>query len=903
MANIDFSVPFSLSNLPNIDHFVAREQELASIHNSLGADGSDRIVVLQGLGGVGKSQLAAAYAKQHKDSYSAIFWLNIKNEDALRQSFAKIARQILKEHPSATQLSNVDMEKLDDVIEAVKSWISLDNNTQWLMIYDDYDKPELPGNTDLAEIDIHKFLPRAGQGSIIITTRSSQVNIGHSINITTLQNVRDSLEILSSTSRREGLLNGENLADFMRMVLTILDSDATVLANELNGHPFALATAGAYLGQMAISLSDYLRLYKASWAKLQNSSPELTSSDDQILYSTFQVSLDHVEQQNGLSAKLLRLWAYFDNQDLWFELLQRSGDFEVPDWIQELTKDDSTFSNAVQVLSDHKLVEADTSSNEQDKPRGYSIHRCVHSWTIHILNQEWDPNLAKVAVQFVGSYDQGEGAVQPWATQQRLLQHAARCSFIVLKGLATENDIESACHNLGTLFASQGKLDTAEDMYKYALKAKEKACGLDHKSTLNTVDSLAVLYARQRNVGAAEEMYEQALRGYEKEYGLDHISTLGAADCLAILYAVQGKLDAAEKMHEQVLRGYEKEYGLDNASTLSAVHELSNFYIKQGKLDAAENVYKRVLESNEKEWGPDHVSTFDITNNLGTIYADQGKLDEAAEMFEKALRGKEKALGPDDESSLNTINNLARLYRAQGRLDAAAEMYERALRGKEKAWGIYHTSTLETIGSLGLVYADQGKQDAAEEMYMLALGGYTTTQTLDDTSSLATINNLGNLKRAQGKFEQAEEAYHQALRGKERTLGPDHPSTLDTVDNLGNLYLAHGKLEAAEDMYHRALAGYDKNFGLSHKSTIGTVASFGALYSFQGRLEEAENMLKLALAEYRKILDLSHPLVLSTINNLGVLYKTKGDVDGEAEINDLYDQAHSIGKYSNAAGA
>jgi hypothetical protein len=195
MANVDFSVPSSLSNLPNVEHFVAREQELASIHNSLGADGSDRIVVLQGLGGVGKSQLAAAHAKQRKDSYSAIFWLNIKNEDALRQSFAKIARQISQEHPSATQLCNVDMENLDNVIDAVKSWISLDNNTQWLMIYDDYDNPELPGNTDLAEVDIHKFIPKAGQGSIIITTRSSRVNIGHSINITKLQNVRDSLEI------------------------------------------------------------------------------------------------------------------------------------------------------------------------------------------------------------------------------------------------------------------------------------------------------------------------------------------------------------------------------------------------------------------------------------------------------------------------------------------------------------------------------------------------------------------------------------------------------------------------------------------------------------------------------------------------------------------------------------
>jgi hypothetical protein len=41
------------------------------------------------IGGIGKTQLTVAYAKRHKDNYSAIFWLNIKDEeDSLKQSFA-----------------------------------------------------------------------------------------------------------------------------------------------------------------------------------------------------------------------------------------------------------------------------------------------------------------------------------------------------------------------------------------------------------------------------------------------------------------------------------------------------------------------------------------------------------------------------------------------------------------------------------------------------------------------------------------------------------------------------------------------------------------------------------------------------------------------------------------------
>ncbi|KAI3326685.1 heterokaryon incompatibility protein-domain-containing protein [Xylariaceae sp. AK1471] len=59
----DFSITFSLSEVPEIQHFVAREGELAEMRRTLSSDGSRRVVVLHGLGGIGKTQLAITYAK------------------------------------------------------------------------------------------------------------------------------------------------------------------------------------------------------------------------------------------------------------------------------------------------------------------------------------------------------------------------------------------------------------------------------------------------------------------------------------------------------------------------------------------------------------------------------------------------------------------------------------------------------------------------------------------------------------------------------------------------------------------------------------------------------------------------------------------------------------------------
>lgn len=105
-----FSVGFSLAEVSETEHFVARQQELEEMHAVLCSEDSDdgrRTVVLHGLGGIGKTQLAVAYAKQHKADYSAVFWLNIKDEDAVKQSYVRMANRIRQHCSAASQLNSV----------------------------------------------------------------------------------------------------------------------------------------------------------------------------------------------------------------------------------------------------------------------------------------------------------------------------------------------------------------------------------------------------------------------------------------------------------------------------------------------------------------------------------------------------------------------------------------------------------------------------------------------------------------------------------------------------------------------------------------------------------------------------------------------------------------------------
>jgi tetratricopeptide (TPR) repeat protein len=73
-------------------------------------------------------------------------------------------------------------------------------------------------------------------------------------------------------------------------------------------------------------------------------------------------------------------------------------------------------------------------------------------------------------------------------------------------------------------------------------------------------------------------MYQRALQGKEKAWGLEHTSTLDTVNNLGNLYTNLGRLDEAEKMYQRALQGKEKAWGPEHTSTLDTVNNLGNLY-------------------------------------------------------------------------------------------------------------------------------------------------------------------------------------------------------------------------------------------------------------------------------------------------------------------------------------
>jgi hypothetical protein len=168
-----------MAGLPVMEHFVQREVEMTQLEkffggNDGGGDGKRRkVFVVYGLGGMGKTQLCVEYARQHKEDFTAVFWLDGSSKDALRQSLAAVSARTTRQGPSSTTLPVPDAHDLDGAIAVLHQWLSLEANTGWLLILDNIDREwqGANGRADPQAYDFKNYLPPADHGNVLITTR------------------------------------------------------------------------------------------------------------------------------------------------------------------------------------------------------------------------------------------------------------------------------------------------------------------------------------------------------------------------------------------------------------------------------------------------------------------------------------------------------------------------------------------------------------------------------------------------------------------------------------------------------------------------------------------------------------------------------------------------------------
>jgi hypothetical protein len=189
MGEHKYHIPFSLKGVP-IGKFSDRPKDTAKLERALlprKQERRRRILVIHGMGGAGKTQLAVDFARRHQRSFSSALWIDGSSESSLKQSLAACASRIPVGQVSESSRTYTSDQggDLDAVVKDVLRWFSIPDNSNWMLIVDNVDRDYRRRDKDPEAYDVEKYLPETDHGSILITSRLphlGQLGVGLEVN-------------------------------------------------------------------------------------------------------------------------------------------------------------------------------------------------------------------------------------------------------------------------------------------------------------------------------------------------------------------------------------------------------------------------------------------------------------------------------------------------------------------------------------------------------------------------------------------------------------------------------------------------------------------------------------------------------------------------------------------------
>lgn len=268
------------------------------------------------------------------------------------------------------------------------------------------------------------------------------------------------------------------------------------------------------------------------------------------------------------------------------------------------------------------------------------------------------------------------------------------------------------------------------------------------------------------------------------------------------------QLDDAERAYRKILAALAVLPASASQKSLMAGQYLQLGRVNQlrGRLDEAEDWCRRSLAIWE-ELG-DRQFIAGIYYQLGMVSQDRGRLDEAEDWLRKSLASNEE-FGDRDLMAI-TYHQLGWVAQDRGRLDDAEDWYRRSLAVSEERDN--RSGIASSYHHLGNVAYERERLDDAEEWYRRSLA---VSEELGDRRIMGiTYHQLGQIAQDRGRLDEAEGWYRKNLAIEEED--GDLPGMSQSCAVLGHLAEVQGDIRRGLEWTVRSVTVFDE---FPHPST------------------------------------------------------------------------------------
>ncbi len=808
-----FNVPFSRNPF-----FTDREEVLKRLYATLRTGKITTITqpqAINGMGGIGKTQIAVEYAYRYGKDYNAILFARADSHEVITSEFVNMARLL--------DLAERGEQDQSRIIASVKRWLK--DHTDWLLMLDNVE--------DLEMVD--EFIPAGCSGHVLLTTR-----------VQAFGTLAQGIEI--------DKLNPEDGALFLLRRVKIIDRDASLsqasnadcitaeeISRLMDGLPLALDQAGAYIDQTRYDLSSYMKLYQTHRFELLEQRGNYPSEHPQSVATTLSLAFRNVEEANPAAADLLRFCAFLAPEGIPEEIIVE-GAPDLGPLLSTYIADQLKLDAAIEELRKYSLIRRNPYTKTLD------IHRLIQV----VLKDEMDTFTqelwAERAVRAVNRAFPDATMFVSWQRCERCYHHAQACADLIKRWNMMFPEAIRLLLQAGAYLWQRVYYTQAEPLFQHALYIQEKLLGPDHSDVAHTLTNLAKLYSAQGRYSLAEQFCQRALSIQENALDPEHLEIAESLNELGWLNRAQGKYKQAEPLFLRALSLREKTLGFDHSDVAQTLNDLAWLYYNLGKYAQAQLLHQRALTIRQQVLGLEHPLVASSLNNLAWLYHVQGKYAQAEPLYQQALALREQTLGMDHTDVAQTLDNLARLYVDQEKYAQAESLYKRALAIREQALGSRHPDVALSLHGLASLHFAQKKYIQSERFYQRTLKIRQKVLGSDHPRVAQTLNDLARLYYTQGNYIPAESLLIKALEIRQQALGLDHPDVATSFNDLAELYFMQGKYIQAELYYKRALIIRERVLDAGHPNIAVVLDGYSHLLRQTNRVSEAENLMKRAQA-------------------------------------------------------
>lgn len=695
------TIPHLLTNnIPsNGGRILGRDKELATIATHLAHNLPT--VLVNGIGGIGKTSVAAKYVATFGHTYKHLAWLTVQS--SLVEAFTNDIVLLKSLHIEQDVRQLIETQRLTDAFKLVVHQLNTLENT--LVVLDNAN--------DIADLMDNKNLFDTAKCHYLITSRTQPQEW-----------TIVPIDVLSED---------EAVALFRKIAPSAPDPRGEKVAADPEGENASLSPLGS--GDVALKSLLSKLFYHTLLIELVAKAVENAGFSFQELQTMVETQFIHNEKLNedivptgkhgdNYAAKRAKIeeyiWLIFKNvKDLGNDAKQILRGMAL---LPVATPFDRDFLKIHLALFEVKdivpnlslLVEWGWLEKEQNK--WFKMHPLIGDVVVEHLKV--DAVFAEKYMIYVAKLIYYDNSI-PEHNLFRINENrplAERLNSLFFD--KNTEGVSELLNNLGNLEESFGFYKKSIDFKKRSLQIAEVIFDKNNEVIAIRQNNLGLGYQKLGYFNDADTLLNAALASDLKNFG-ESSHAVNVRQCnLAILYQNMGRFNESIRLAEIVLENTLKNHSKEELFISLVKNILGLTYINLEKYDLSIKFLEESLELNIKNLGENHPNVASIQANLSEPYRRIKQFDKAMSLsktaLEMSLKNFENKQHPDISKMQNILSNI---YADVGKYDEAIALLKMSLASNLKNFGEGHLSIAICQSNLANVYKSMGKDAEAKSLW------------------------------------------------------------------------------------------------------------------------------------------------------------------------------------------